>query len=146
MPPILRLLSEGARFDRDIIFVSDCDEEGGPYAARWLAANHWDKVDAGAVLTEGGWFLARGGGQTPMLATLTCQDKVFALVSVTTEGTTTHSSRPRPDSAIVRLDRAAARLVDYQPDVFLGPVVRRHVGALAGATDDPPPAAATRLS
>jgi acetylornithine deacetylase/succinyl-diaminopimelate desuccinylase-like protein len=145
MAALLRHLSEGAQFDRDIIFLSDCDEEAGPYAARWLAANHWDKVDAGAVLTEGGWFLAQGDGRSPMLATLTCQDKVFALVSVSAAGTTTHSSRPQPDSAILRLNRAIARLGDYQPDVFVGPLVRRHFEALADATDDPLLSRAVRL-
>ncbi|MGQ0465286.1 MAG: M20/M25/M40 family metallo-hydrolase [Sporichthyaceae bacterium] len=142
---LLRHVSEGARFDRDLIVVSDCDEETGPYNGNWLAKEHWDKVDCGAVLTEGGWFLAQRDGRTPMLATMTCQDKVFALVTLTTTGTTTHSSRPQPDSALVRLNRAVARLADYRPDVFVSPLARRHFEALAAATDDQRLAAATRL-
>jgi acetylornithine deacetylase/succinyl-diaminopimelate desuccinylase-like protein len=142
---LLRHVSEGARFDRDIIVVSDCDEEGGPANGSWLAAHHWDKVNAGVVLTEGGWFLARSDGRRPMMATLTCQDKVAALITLTARGTTTHSSRPQPDSAIVRLDRAVARLAGYHPDVFLGPLARRHFEALAAATDDPSLARAVRL-
>jgi acetylornithine deacetylase/succinyl-diaminopimelate desuccinylase-like protein len=142
---LLRHVSEGARFDRDIVVVSDCDEEAAPYSGTWLAANHWDKVKAGAVLTEGGWLLARGDGRTPMLATLTCQDKVYALVSVTATGMTTHSARPQPDSAFVRLNRAIERLSAYRSDVFLHPLARRHFEALAAATDDRHLAAATRL-
>jgi len=142
---LLRHVSEGARFDRDVVVVSDCDEEAAPYSGTWLATNHWDKVNAGAVLTEGGWLLAQRDGRTPMLATLTCQDKVYALVSVTTTGMTTHSSRPQPDSALVRLNRAVDRLSSYRADVFLGPLARRHFEALAAATDDPQLAAATRL-
>ncbi len=145
MAALLRHSSEGARFDRDIIVVSDCDEEGGPYNGSWLAANHWDKVNAGAVLTEGGWFLAQGDGRRPMMATLTCQDKVSALVILTARGTTTHSSRPQPDSAVVRLDRAVTRLSGYHPDVFLGPLARRHFETLAAATDDARLARAVRL-
>ncbi|MGH8909504.1 MAG: M20 family metallopeptidase, partial [Egibacteraceae bacterium] len=57
MSALLRHLSEGAVFDRDLIFLSDCDEELGPYGTRWLAEGHWRKIDAGAVLTEGGWLL-----------------------------------------------------------------------------------------
>jgi acetylornithine deacetylase/succinyl-diaminopimelate desuccinylase-like protein len=140
---LLRHVSEGARFDRDIVVVSDCDEEGGPYNGTWLAGHHWDKVDAGAVLTEGGWLLAQGDGHSPMLATLTCQDKVFALLTLTAMGTTTHSSRPQSDSAMVRLNRAIAKLSDYKPDAFLCPPARQHFEALAGATDDPQLAAAT---
>lgn len=142
---LLRHVSEGARFDRDIVVVSDCDEESGPYNGNWLAKEHWDKVSAGAVLTEGGWLLAQRDGRTPMMATLTCQDKVFTLVTVTAMGTTTHSSRPRPDSALVRLNRAIVRLSNYKPDVFVGPLARRHFEALASATDDRKLAAATRL-
>ncbi|MGH3874442.1 MAG: M20/M25/M40 family metallo-hydrolase [Pseudonocardiaceae bacterium] len=145
MTALLRHLSEGARFDRDIVFVSDCDEEGGPYGTRWLAEHHWDKVSAGAVLTEGGWMLAQADGVTPMLATLTCQDKVFALVELSTTATTTHSSRPQPDSAVVRLNRAVARLSEYQPDVALSPLVQRHFEALADATGDDALAKAVRL-
>ena len=142
---LLRHVSEGARFDRDIVVVSDCDEEAAPYNGTWLAKQHWDKVNAGAVLTEGGWLLAQRDGRTPMLATLTCQDKVFALVSVTATGLTTHSSRPQPNSALVRLDRAIGKLSAYRPDVFIGPLARRHFEALAAATDDRQLAAATTL-
>jgi acetylornithine deacetylase/succinyl-diaminopimelate desuccinylase-like protein len=42
MAALLRHLAEGARFDRDIIVVSDCDEESAPYNGTWLAAQHWD--------------------------------------------------------------------------------------------------------
>ena len=43
---MLRHLDEGAEFDRDIIVLTDCDEEAGSFGSRWLAANHWDKLDA----------------------------------------------------------------------------------------------------
>lgn len=145
MSALLRHLDEGARFDRDIIYLADCDEEGGPYGTRWLAEHHWDRVAAGAVFTEGGWLLTHSDAATPMLATLTCQDKIFALVELSTEGTTTHSSRPLPDSAIVRLDRAVVRLADYQPDVALSGLTRGYFEALAKSTENARFARALRL-
>jgi hypothetical protein len=39
--------------------LTDCDEEAGSYGSSWLAESHWDKLDAGMVLTEGRWFLAQ---------------------------------------------------------------------------------------
>src|ERR671921_683165 len=75
MAALLRHLSEGARFDRDIIFLADCDEEAGPNSTRWLAERHYDKIDAGAVITEGGWALAPPGSVEPVVVTLTRQDK-----------------------------------------------------------------------
>ncbi len=133
MAALLRHLSEGARFDRDIIFCSDCDEEAGPYSGRWLAENHWDKVAAGAALTEGGWTLAGPDGVTPRLASTTVEDRVSATVELTATAVTTHSARPYPGAAIVRLDRAVVRLSAYEPDVFLTASSRQYFGALAEA-------------
>jgi acetylornithine deacetylase/succinyl-diaminopimelate desuccinylase-like protein len=145
MSALLRHLSEGAAFDRDIIFLSDCDEEIGQYGTRWLAEGHWDKIDAGAVLTEGGWLLTHHDGTTPMMATLTHQDKISALVELTAQGTTTHSSKPLPDAAIVRLNRALVRLSEYQPDVFISDITRGHFEALAERTENAKLATAIRL-
>jgi hypothetical protein len=74
---LLRHIDEGGKFERDIIVLTDCDEESGSYGSSWLAEQHWDKLDAGMVLTEGGWFLAQKDKTTPMLITVTRQDKVY---------------------------------------------------------------------
>ncbi|WP_211241413.1 M20/M25/M40 family metallo-hydrolase [Pseudonocardia spinosispora] len=142
---LLRHVQEGTRFDRDIIFLSDCDEEAGPSGTRWLARSHWSTIDAGAVITEGGWILTRSDGVTPMLAGITVQDKSATNVELVARGTTTHSSKPMPDSAIIRLDRAISRLADYQPPATLAPVARPYFEALAAATDNPALADALRL-
>ncbi|HEX2316994.1 MAG TPA: M20/M25/M40 family metallo-hydrolase, partial [Thermomonospora sp.] len=133
---LLRHLKEGARFDRDIIVLTDCDEEAGPYGSRWLAARHWDKVAAGMVLTEGGWFLAQRDRTTPMLITVTRQDKVYFNLELVSEGTPTHSSKPMPDSAVVRLSRAVERLGGWLAPAVLTPVTRAYFAALAKATHD----------
>lgn len=131
---LLRHVGEGARFDRDVIFLSDCDEEAGPNGTRWLAEHHWPKIDAGAVITEGGWILTSADGR-PMLATITVQDKSATGLDLVALGTATHSSKPMPDSAIVRMDRAVSRLADYQPPVTLPPLSRTYFEALAGAVE-----------
>ena len=46
---LLRHVREGAAFDRDIVFWSDCDEEQGPYGVRWFLTEHPGKVTAGAA-------------------------------------------------------------------------------------------------
>ena len=142
---LLRHLSEGARFDRDIIVLTDCDEEAGEYGSSWLAAHHWDKVEAGLVLTEGGWFLAQKDGTTPMLTTVTRQDKVYFNLDVTARGVATHSSKPDRASAIVRLSRALADLGDWRAPVSLTAVTRAYFEALARASDDRALVQAVRL-
>jgi acetylornithine deacetylase/succinyl-diaminopimelate desuccinylase-like protein len=145
MAALLRHLGEGTRFDRDILFLSDCDEEIGPYSTAWLAKQHYDKIDAGAVITEGGWALAPPGSVEPVVVTLTRQDKVSAALELVVRGTTTHSSRPSLDAAITRLNRLAVRLADYQPGVGLTDVTRPYFEAWASRTDNPKLASALRL-
>lgn len=145
MAALLRHLSEGARFDRDIIFLSDCDEEVGPYGTRWLAERHYDRIDAGAVITEGGWMPAPPGSGEPVVVTLTRQEKISAQLELTARGTTTHSARPSQDAAITRLNRAAARLADYRPGVVLTEVTRRYFEAWAERTGNSQLAEALRL-
>lgn len=97
------------------------------------------------VLTEGGWFLAQRDRKTPMLITVTRQDKVYFNLDLVADGTATHSSKPNPDSAIVTLSRAVDRLGDWLAPVTLTPVTREYFGALAKATDDRALVCATSL-
>ncbi|GAA2736362.1 hypothetical protein GCM10009867_20880 [Pedococcus aerophilus] len=133
---LLRHVAEGAKFERDIIILTDCDEEAGSYGSGWLAENHWDKLDAGMVLTEGGWFIAQSDKTTPMLISVTRQDKVYFNLDLYADGTATHSSKPIPDNAIVSLSRAVAAIGDDLAPVHLTKVTREYFEALADATDD----------
>ncbi|MCQ0020124.1 M20/M25/M40 family metallo-hydrolase [Actinomadura madurae] len=142
---VLRHVNEGAKFDRDVIVLTDCDEEAGQYGSAWLAQNHWDKINAGMVLTEGGWFLAQKDRRTPMLITVTRQDKVYFNLDLVADGIATHSSKPNPESAIARLSRAVTDIDTWLAPVALTPVTREYFGALAKATDDGPFERALRL-
>ncbi len=133
---LLRHIDEGGQFERDIIVLTDCDEEAGNYGSGWLAEQHWDKLDAGMVLTEGGWFLAQRDKRTPMLITVTRQDKVYFNLDLTANGLATHSSKPNPDAAIVKLSRAVSELAGWLAPVHLTRVTRRYFRALAEATTD----------
>lgn len=133
---LLRHIGEGHTFERDIIVLTDCDEEAGSYGSAWLAQNHWDRLDCGMVLTEGGWFLAQGDRTTPMLITVTRQDKVYFNLDLYARGTATHSSKPMPDSSIVALSRAVADLGGWLAPVHLTPVTRAYFEALARATEN----------
>ena len=99
---------------RDVILLAEADEEGGDYGTGWLADNHFDKIDAGVSLNEGGWVFEDGGG-TPRLMGITTIDKNSLSVTLETRGTSTHSSRPLPDSALARLTRALNRIERYEP-------------------------------
>lgn len=133
---LLRHLAEGHRFDRDIIVLTDADEEAGPHGSSWLVEQRPELLDTSMVLTEGGWFLAQPDGTTPMLISLTRQDKLYFNLDLVAKGTATHSSKPMPDAAIVRLSRAIDKLGEWQGRVALTEVTREYFAALAKASTD----------
>ena len=136
MAALLRHVREGARFDRDIVYLADTDEEGGPYGARWLVDNHYDKVAAEVAITEGGWQLARHDGVTPLLASLSLRDRASVLARLTATGTATHSSHPDDTPAIAVLSRALDALSTHHVPVVLPPLVRDYFAELARATEN----------
>jgi len=97
---------------RDVIFLSEADEEGGQYNTSWLANGHWDKIDCEFALNEGGWIIKDESGKVQYISISTA-DKSSVTLLLTAKGTSTHSSMPRSDNAIFTLSKAMAKLADY---------------------------------
>jgi acetylornithine deacetylase/succinyl-diaminopimelate desuccinylase-like protein len=133
---IMELVKNHVPLHRDVIFLSEADEESGPYGTSWLAKSHWNLMNCEFALNEGGWIIrnAKGGVQYVSIST---GDKVSIPLILTANGTSTHSSMPRPDSAIFILSKAMARLADYEPPVELTPSTREFFETLA-KTSEPP--------
>jgi acetylornithine deacetylase/succinyl-diaminopimelate desuccinylase-like protein len=53
----------GAKLDRDVILLSEADEEAGSTGIQWLIANAWDKINAQFAVNEGGFAITTGSGQ-----------------------------------------------------------------------------------
>jgi acetylornithine deacetylase/succinyl-diaminopimelate desuccinylase-like protein len=132
----MRLARSGAPLDRDVILLAEADEEGGSYGTSWLADNHWAKIDAGVSINEGGWIFKDGSGR-PRLLGITTIDKNSLSVTLKTRGTSTHSSRPLPDSAIRRLVRALNRIERFDGRPRITATARRYLRAWAKAFDSP---------
>ncbi|WP_335936138.1 M20/M25/M40 family metallo-hydrolase [Streptomyces sp. PTD5-9] len=133
---LLRHVREGAAFDRDIVFWSDCDEEQGPYGVRWFLTEHPGRVEAGAVVTEGGWVLDQRDGVTPMIATLTCNDKRSLLLRLETSSYATHTSKPFTGQAVIRLGEVLEQLGEWRAHIRPNALSRRYFAELAEATAD----------
>lgn len=97
---------------RDVIFLSEADEEGGAYNTTWLAKDHFDKMDCEFALNEGGWIMKNPDGSVRYVSISTADKSNMSLL-LTARGTSTHSSMPRPDNAIFTLSKAMARIADY---------------------------------
>ena len=67
----MKLMKNHVPLHRDVILLSEADEEGGRYNTSWLAESHWHLMDCEFALNEGGWIMmdARGGVQYVSIST-----------------------------------------------------------------------------
>ncbi len=56
------LAEKTIKLARDVILLSEGDEESGPHNTRWLADQCWDKIDCEFALNEGGWIFQDRAG------------------------------------------------------------------------------------
>ncbi len=133
---VLNIAKNKVPLNRDIIFLSEADEEGGIYNTRWLADRHWDKIDCEYALNEGGWIVKDKSGKV-LYASISTADKNSVSIRITALGTSTHSSMPRPDNAIYTLARALGKLADYDTKVKLNAETRQFFSALAEVSPEP---------
>ncbi len=109
---VMQLARNKVHLTRDVILLSEADEEGGQYNTSTLAKDHWDKIDCEFSLNEGGWIIKNPDGSVRYVSISTA-DKSSVSLLVTARGTSTHSSMPRPDNAIFTLSKAMAKIADY---------------------------------
>ncbi len=125
---VVALKQRGIKLNRDIILLSEADEEAGSTGIQWLIANAWNKIDAAAALNESGSILETGSGMR--LFEVQTSEKIPTRVTLTAHGTAGHASVPRADNAIVRLARAILAITGDQP-VKLNETTRRYFNELA---------------
>jgi acetylornithine deacetylase/succinyl-diaminopimelate desuccinylase-like protein len=134
---VMMLAKSHVPLHRDVIFLSEADEEGGlRYNTTWLAENHWDLIDCEFALNEGGWVMKNADDKVQYISISTA-DKTSIPIAVTAKGTSTHSSMPRLDSAIFTLSKALAKIADYDTQPHLIPSTREFFLTLA-KTSKPP--------
>jgi len=133
---VMQLAKNHVPLHRDVILLSEADEESGPYNTSWLAESHWNQMDCEFALNEGGWIIENSAGKVQYVSISTA-DKMSIPLILTATGTSTHSSMPRPDSAIFTLSKAMARLADYETPPDLIPSTREFFETLA-KTSEPP--------
>lgn len=132
----LQLARNKIPLHRDVIFLSEADEEGGKYNTRWLADSHWDKIDCEFALNEGGWVIKDDSNKVQYVSISTA-DKSSVTLLLTARGTSTHSSMPRSDNAIFILGQALAKLSNYDTQPKLIDSTKEFFSTLA-KTSKPP--------
>ncbi|MBY0492006.1 MAG: M20/M25/M40 family metallo-hydrolase [Gemmatimonadaceae bacterium] len=119
--------------DRDVIFLAEADEEGQPLNTTWLAKDHWNLMDAEFALNEGGWIIQRDD-KSVQYVSISTEDKQSVIMTLTAKGTSTHSSMPLPDNALITVGKALAKLSGYDLPLQFTAESRQYFDALAKTT------------
>ena len=110
----IKLMSQGFKPNRDIIFFYSGDEETQGKGAT-LASTQWRKLtDAEFGLNADGGCAAYDREFRPLGCGISTAEKTFQTYFLTTHNPGGHSSRPRPDNAIYELADAIKALQNHR--------------------------------
>ncbi len=128
---VLLLLKRGGfKSRRDIIFLATGDEEaGGKHGAEWMAKNHFDLINAGSVVNEGGV-----GGLTVNRKNLyLCQtaEKGVCWIRLTFQGTPGHASMPGGPTCVSDMATVIERISKYRSPLQTSPITTKFIEGFA---------------
>jgi len=127
---MVALKRQGARLDRDVIFLAEGDEEqGGEHGIEFAIREHWTKIAAGFAINEGGRVAMRG--DKPYYVGIQTAEKVPVNVEVVATGPSGHASVPRADNPVGHLATAIAKIFAYETPANPNTVTRRFFAGLA---------------
>ncbi len=127
---LVMLKREAVPLDRDVIFLATADEEVDDAGTDWMIANQRPLLgDAEFLLTEGG-DNPLDGGMVQYVGIDAAEKSPFWL-RITAHGQPGHGSRPLDDSAPNRLVRALNRIIRYEPEPKVLPLVAEFLRAMA---------------
>jgi acetylornithine deacetylase/succinyl-diaminopimelate desuccinylase-like protein len=119
--------------DRDLILLSESDEEAGSSGAVWMVAHAWPKIDAEFALNEYSFILPTKTG-VPVFQIQTAE-KIPTRFKLTAHGIAGHGSLPRDDNSVVHLARAIVRLSEAEQPVQLNATTRAYLNAISKLPD-----------
>ncbi len=104
--------------DRDVIFLAEAGEEGGPKVGiDFLVEKHWDEIAAESCLNEGGAMVVVNGKIQYVAVSTT--EKVPWPTKLIAHGTGGHASVPTTDDAVTHLAAAVAKAGTFEMPVHL---------------------------
>jgi acetylornithine deacetylase/succinyl-diaminopimelate desuccinylase-like protein len=127
---MLMLKRQKVPLNRDVIFLATADEEVDGTGTDWMIANKRELLgNAEYLLTEGGYNLLEKG--KVKYVALDVAEKATFWLRVKAQGKPGHGSEPIADSAPNRLVRALYKIINYQTELKLTPVVEEYLRTMA---------------
>jgi acetylornithine deacetylase/succinyl-diaminopimelate desuccinylase-like protein len=103
---------DGAKPERDIIYLATCDEEvGGQHGVEYMLKNVDELRNASFVLSEGGCIVDENGR---LHAQVSVAEKKLSQFIIRAKGTGGHGSMPHKNSANEKVLNAAHAIMSYQ--------------------------------
>lgn len=120
---------------RDIIFLATSGEESGSDTGlAWLGKNHWDKINPGFALNEGGGIIQDKDSTDIVFAE--AATKQYMDIKITALGTEGHSSMPTENNAVYHLSQALAKLENFNPPARVTAPARTLLKAILPLQDE----------
>ncbi len=130
---MIEIKRRNIKLNRDLILLSECDEEAGSSGIEWMIQHQYGEIDAEFALNQGGYILETKDG--PRVFHVATTEKIPTRMILTAKGTSTSGSIPRGDNAVMHLVRALTKLNDAEQPVRLALPTRRYFRELARIPD-----------
>ena len=108
--------------NRDIVFLAVADEEDGGTGMQYLVNNHWDRLDCGTLINEGGLGLENAIFEGQNIYPISVGEKGNVWLRIVAEGDAGHGSTPRKNEASEKLLRSLDRIRDHQEPTSISPI------------------------
>ena len=126
---MIEIKRRNIKLGRDLILLSECDEEAGNTGIEWMIQHQYGEIDAEFALNQGGYILETKDG--PKIFQIATTEKIPTRMTLTAKGTAGSGSTPRADSAVLHLVHALTKLTETEQPVRLAPPTRRYLRDLA---------------
>jgi len=117
------------KLSRDLILLSESDEEAVSSGIQWLIQHGWPKIEAEFAFNEGGSVWESKNGTRVFL--VQTSEKIPTRLVLTAQGPAGHASLPRSDNSVLRLSRALVKLADADQPVRLTGTTRTYLRELS---------------
>jgi len=125
---MIEIKRRNIKLGRDLILLSESDEEAGSSGIEWMIQHQYAEIDAEFALNKGGYIAETKDG--PKLFQIATTEKVPTRMILTAKGTAGIGAIARADNPVLHLSRALTKLSEAEQPVRLNPPTRRYLREL----------------